>query len=80
MESQIKVGDVVVFAPGSFFAERNGVLNAKVRSIHVGLSREDPGFIEVICLEGTDCYLSPGETETFPYFGYNKVIALKGAD
>ena len=73
--SEPRPGFVVGFAPKSFFAERGGVLRAVVTSTEEP-DDGDRGSIVVRCLDGTDCYLSPGETETFPMIGWQNILEV----
>jgi hypothetical protein len=70
------VGCIVGFATDSFFAKRGGKLLAKVIDI-AEPDGPDRGYIHVKCLPGTDCYLSPGETESFPFTGWEKLLEVK---
>ena len=73
--SEPHTGCTVRFAADSFFAKRGGHLLATVTGI-VEPSNGDRGQIIVKCLPGTDCYLSPGETETFPLAGWEKTLQI----
>lgn len=68
-------GCILSFAPESFFAKRGGQLRASVLSVNYP-DGDDRGTINVKCLEGTNCYLSPGETESFPFIGWEKTLRI----
>ena len=73
--SEPHVGCTVRFAADSFFAKRGGQLLATVTGV-VEPSDGDRGQINVKCLPGTDCYLSPGESEVFPLLGWEKTLEI----
>lgn len=73
--SEPHVGCTVRFAADSFFAKRGGKLLATVTGIE-DPANGDRGQINVKCLPGTECYLSPGETETFPLIGWEKTLEI----
>ena len=77
--TSLKVGNIVIFNPKSFFAKRGGKLRAKVVAIEEGLSVDHLGKIDIKCLPGTDCHLTPGESESFSYFCWHDLLEIDDA-